>query len=96
MSKLSKCVSDCSTEQMVPHLSPSPRVSLFPEILQYGIWPVDNLTKPSKFSSERKCVFVCVCVCVCMHTLICVQLFAIPWTVAHQAPLSKEFSRQEY
>ena len=25
-----------------------------------------------------------------------VQLFATPWTVAHQAPLSMEFSRQEY
>ena len=25
-----------------------------------------------------------------------VQLFATPWTVAHQAPLSKGFSRQEY
>ena len=25
-----------------------------------------------------------------------VQLFAIPWTVAHQAPLSMGFSRQEY
>jgi len=25
-----------------------------------------------------------------------VQLFAIPWTVAHQAPPSTEFSRQEY
>ena len=25
-----------------------------------------------------------------------VQLFAIPWTVAHQAPLSMEFSMQEY
>ena len=25
-----------------------------------------------------------------------VQLFAIPWTVAHQAPLSMEFFRQEY
>ena len=25
-----------------------------------------------------------------------VQLFAIPWTVAHQAPLSIGFSRQEY
>ena len=25
-----------------------------------------------------------------------VQLFAIPWTAAHQAPLSMEFSRQEY
>ena len=26
----------------------------------------------------------------------CVQLFATPWTVAHRAPLSIEFSRQEY
>ena len=25
-----------------------------------------------------------------------VQLFATSWTVAHQAPLSMEFSRQEY
>ena len=25
-----------------------------------------------------------------------VQLFATPWTVAHQAPLSMEFSRQDY
>ena len=25
-----------------------------------------------------------------------VQLFATPWTVAYQAPLSIEFSRQEY
>ena len=28
--------------------------------------------------------------------LSCVQLFATPWTVAHQVPLSMEFSRQEY
>ena len=26
----------------------------------------------------------------------CVRLFAIPWTVAHQAPLFMEFPRQEY
>ena len=25
-----------------------------------------------------------------------VQLFATPWTIAHQAPQSMEFSRQEY
>ena len=25
-----------------------------------------------------------------------VRLFATPWTVAHQAPLSMEFSRQDY
>ena len=28
--------------------------------------------------------------------LSCVQLFATLWTVAHQAPLSVEFFRQEY
>ena len=33
-----------------------------------------------------------VCVCVLSH----VGLFATPWTVAHQAPLSMGFSRQEY
>ena len=35
------------------------------------------------------------------HILLCyllrrVQVFVTPWTVAHQAPLSREFSRQEY
>ena len=25
-----------------------------------------------------------------------VQLFATPWTIAHQVPLSMQFSRQEY
>ena len=32
----------------------------------------------------------------CVLSCGCVQLFANPWTVAHQAPLSMEFSRQEY
>ena len=32
--------------------------------------------------------------CVCM--LSCVWLFATSWTVAHQAPLTMGFSRQEY
>ena len=27
---------------------------------------------------------------------VCVQLFVTPWTIARQAPLSMEFSRQEY
>ena len=30
------------------------------------------------------------------ESLGCVQLCVTPWTVAHQAPLSMEFSRQEY
>ena len=33
--------------------------------------------------------------CKC-QLLNCIWLFAIPWTVAHQAPLSMEFFRQEY
>ena len=35
-------------------------------------------------------------VCVCAQSLSRVQLFATPWTAAHQSPLSMEFSRQEY
>ena len=34
--------------------------------------------------------------CVCVYVLRHVWLFATPWTVACQAPLSMEFSRQEY
>ena len=38
---------------------------------------------------------VCVCVCVCV-LLSYVQFFSTPWTIAHQALLSMEFSRPEY
>ena len=31
-----------------------------------------------------------------VQSLSCIQIFASPWTIAHQAPLSVEFSRQEY
>ena len=31
-----------------------------------------------------------------VKSLSCVRLFATPWTVAYQAPLSMGFSRQEY
>ena len=32
----------------------------------------------------------------CAQLLSCVQLFVIPWVVAHPAPLSLGFSRQEH
>ena len=35
-------------------------------------------------------------VCLCARELSCFQLFATPWTITHQAPLSMEVSRQEY
>ena len=45
------------------------------------------------------CIYICIYiiykfsyVCVLTH----IQIFASPWAVAHQAPLSMGFSRQEY
>ena len=52
-----------------------------------------------EFEKEYIYSFLCVCVCACAPVLSCfsrVQLFVTPWTIAHQAPLSMEFSRQEY
>ena len=37
---------------------------------------------------------MCTCVQMCMLSLV--QLFVTPWTTAHHAPLSMEFSRQWY
>ena len=39
----------------------------------------------------------CSCLpCLLPHVLSCVRLFVTPWSIACQAPLSMEFSRQEY
>ena len=32
----------------------------------------------------------------CVVDKLCHSLFSTPWTVTHEAPLSMEFSRQEY
>ena len=50
-------------------------------------WPPTELIIPSA---------ACPCACVCVSCFSCVQLFATPWTVTLQAPLSMQFSRQEY
>ena len=41
-------------------------------------------------------MFIISSVCVCDQSLSCVRLFATPWAVAHQSPLSVEFSREEH
>ena len=67
-----------------------------PEKMAYGTQPVWPLPDPYLYDSKE-----------CFHcyslrfarVLICfnhVPLFEIPWTIAHQLPLSMEFSRQEY
>ena len=45
------------------------------------------------------CVYIYMSICICIskcYLLRHVRLFAPPWTVAHPATLSMEFSRQEY
>ena len=50
--------------------------------------------------SHMKGVFISMLMLLlCMHMLSCfshVPLFATPWAITHQVPLSMEFSRQEY
>ena len=71
-----------------------------------GLWKLDVLADPmqkvvpelppfwrgtSCFLGQGHVTLVCV-----LSHFSCVRLFAAPWTVAHQAPLSMRFSRQEY
>ena len=53
---------------------------------------LEDGTHQPPWSLERIALSPIMCVCV----LSCIQLFATLWTVAHQPPLSMEFSRQEY
>jgi len=58
--------------------------------------------EPLKQQFKRRNFFLCyvekICMCIISlrYSLSHMQVFATPWTVAHQAPLSMGFSRQEY
>ena len=58
--------------------------------LRYG----DDTTLMAESEEELKSLLMKVKVKV--KSFSRVRLFVTPWTVAHQAPLSMEFSRQEY
>ena len=63
---------------------PDPGITQGPPALHADYLPAEPPGKPHLYYTY-------------IHTsLIRVQLFVIPWTVAHHAPLSMEFSRQEY
>ena len=54
-----------------------------------------NISSYSFSLTTKSVTYVWLC-CVCVHVLSHIRLFATPWTLAYQAPLSMEFSRQEY
>ena len=72
-------------------LCPRPVARLFVSICQWKRGINDEQSRQTYGGNDF--YFGCVCVLSC---LVRVQLFAAPWTVAHQAPLSMRFSRQEY
>ena len=63
---------------------------------------ISSILRNHKESRETVCLSVCMCVhghawaCSDAQSLSRVQLFATPWPVAHQAPLSMGLFRQEY
>ena len=73
--------------------------SVMPNSLQpHGLQPT-RLLYPWDFLGKNAgvgCHFLLQCMKVKVKSLRCVQLFATPWTAAHQAPPSMGFSRQEY
>ena len=56
------------------------------------ITSASSWSSPSNLSPDLKCLFWLPWVCVLSH----VWLFVTPWMVAHQVPLSMEFSLQEH
>ena len=61
----------------------------------YDCW-TQSCSRTCGSASQTLVKIVCVCVCVCVRNFSRFRLCATPWTVAHQAPLSLGFSRQEY
>ena len=60
-------------------------------LLRALVSPLLSEPQAGGFCSYYLHVILCV-----LSSFSCVQLFETPWTIAYQAPLSKEFSRQEY
>ena len=54
-----------------------------------------SVVAPQELSCSEACDILVPCE-VKVKSLSCVQLFATPWPVAYQAPLSMGFSRREY
>ena len=69
-----------------PYISPSPSPTPRPCVPKSVLY-VCFSTAALKINSSRACT---------LSSFSCVWLFVTQWTVAHQAPLSMGFSRQEY
>ena len=67
-------------------------IVIFCSLYFSNLWSYGWQLKLYTFKEYNLMIWYCVIACM----LSCVQLFATPWTIAHQASLYIEFSRQEY
>ena len=102
MSSLQKCLFRSSTHFLLGALF---FIELYVLFLHLEINPLWVAPFANSFSSSIGCLFVSFTVSIAVQKLLKwsevkllsrVRLFATPWTVAYQAPLSMGFSRQEY
>ena len=61
---------------------------------QLSCW--QKATQQTAYNKRPRIWQSCMCAQVCAQSSSRVWLFAIPWMIANQAPLSMGFSRQEY
>ena len=64
-------------------------------LVGYSPWGGKESDTTERLSFPFLFLFMCIFACI-LSLFSRVRLFATPWTVAHQAPLSMGFSRQEY
>ena len=64
-------------------------------VISHKIWG-NLLWQPKETSTPSSLPPISIYLCVCGQLLSHVWLFATPWIIAHQAPLSMGFPRQEY
>ena len=64
--------------------------------LFHAFWVFCYMRKVCQIAIDRYWTIIYICIHTHTHTYAAVWLFATPWTVARQAPLSVGFSRQEY
>ena len=72
-----------TTERLHFHFFTFTRLLVLKSLVNFHSCPENPMNSMNSMCSEVK-------------SLSCVRLFATPWTVAHQAPLSMGFSRQDY
>ena len=70
-------------------------ISLMPDTDGMHVRIFESLKLEGAYVGDLLYISVCVCMCVSVSHAV-VSNSAIPWTVARKAPLSMEFSRQEY